>query len=56
MMPAADVVITRSLQQSQGWSSRTVSDIWAYRELLYFFIWREIKVRYEDPSALDGAL
>jgi homopolymeric O-antigen transport system permease protein len=47
-MPAADVDITRRLQPSQGWSSRTVSDIWAYRELLYFFIWRDIKVRYKQ--------
>lgn len=47
-MPAADVVITRRLQPSQGWSSRTVSDLWAYRELLCFFIWRDIKVRYKQ--------
>jgi homopolymeric O-antigen transport system permease protein len=47
-MPAADVDITRRLQPSQGWTSRTVSDIWAYRELLYFFIWRDIKVRYKQ--------
>ena len=47
-MPAADLVVTRRLQPSQGWSSRTVSDLWAYRELLYFFIWRDIKVRYKQ--------
>jgi lipopolysaccharide transport system permease protein len=44
----ADVLVTRRLQPSQGWNSRTVSDIWAYRELLYFFIWRDIKVRYKQ--------
>jgi len=44
----AEVLVTRRLQPSQGWNSRTVSDIWAYRELLYFFIWRDIKVRYKQ--------
>jgi lipopolysaccharide transport system permease protein len=44
----ADIAITRRLQPSQGWSSRTLSDLWAYRELLYFFIWRDVKVRYKQ--------
>jgi len=47
-MPTAAVDITRRLQPSQGWNGRTLSDIWAYRELLYFFIWRDIKVRYKQ--------
>ena len=47
-MSTAEVLVTRRLQPSQGWNSRTVSDIWAYRELLYFFIWRDIKVRYKQ--------
>ena len=47
-MPTADIVITRRLQPSQGWNSHTLSDIWAYRELLYFFIWRDIEVRYKQ--------
>ena len=46
--PALSAVAVRRLQPSQGWSSRTLSDIWAYRELLYFFIWRDIKVRYKQ--------
>jgi lipopolysaccharide transport system permease protein len=44
----ADIAVTRRLQPSQGWSSRTLSDLWAYRELLYFFIWRDVKVRYKQ--------
>jgi lipopolysaccharide transport system permease protein len=44
----ADVLVTRRLQPSLGWSSRTISEIWAYRELLSFFIWRDIKVRYKQ--------
>ena len=47
-MSTAGIVTTRRLQPSQGWNSRTLSDIWAYRELLYFFVWRDIKVRYKQ--------
>ena len=47
-MSTADVAVTRRLQPSQGWSNRTLSDLWAYRELLYFFIWRDVKVRYKQ--------
>src|SRR5580700_6867334 len=25
-----------------------LSELWAYRELLYFFVWRDIKVRYKQ--------
>jgi homopolymeric O-antigen transport system permease protein len=46
--PALSVAAVRRLQPAQGWNSRTLSDIWAYRELLYFFIWRDIKVRYKQ--------
>jgi lipopolysaccharide transport system permease protein len=47
-MSTADVLVTRRLEPSQGWNNRTLSDIWAYRELLYFFIWRDVKVRYKQ--------
>jgi lipopolysaccharide transport system permease protein len=45
---AAELPVTRRLRPSQGWSTRTLSEVWAYRELLYFFIWRDIKVRYKQ--------
>ena len=47
-MIAAELPITRRLRPSQGWSTRTLSEMWAYRELLYFLIWRDIKVRYKQ--------
>ena len=25
-------------------------DVWAYRELLYFLIWRDVKVRYKQTA------
>ncbi|NIR94279.1 MAG: ABC transporter permease, partial [Gammaproteobacteria bacterium] len=30
------------------WSALQLDELWAYRELLYFFIWRDIKVRYKQ--------
>lgn len=33
---------------SRGWFSIGLGELWAYRELLYFFVWRDIKVRYKQ--------
>jgi lipopolysaccharide transport system permease protein len=30
------------------WWVLPVGDLWAFRELLYFFVWRDIKVRYKQ--------
>lgn len=32
------------------WPSLDVRELFAYRELLYFFIWRDIKVRYKQTA------
>jgi len=32
----------------RGWLALDLSELWAYRELLYFFVWRDIKVRYKQ--------
>ena len=45
---------TRRLQPSKNWSTRTFADVWAYRELLYFFIWRDVKVRYKQTALGAG--
>jgi lipopolysaccharide transport system permease protein len=31
-----------------GWLALDLGELWAYRELLYFFVWRDIKVRYKQ--------
>jgi lipopolysaccharide transport system permease protein len=36
------------IQPSRGWVSLGLPEFWAYRELLYFFTWRNIKVRYKQ--------
>ena len=31
-----------------GWAALKLGELWRYRELLYFFVWRDIKVRYKQ--------
>ncbi len=39
---------TTVIKPSHGWVSLKLGDLWEYRELLYFLIWRDIKVRYKQ--------
>ncbi len=36
------------LKPSSGWTAINLVEIWRYRELIYFLIWRDIKVRYKQ--------
>jgi lipopolysaccharide transport system permease protein len=36
------------IEPSRGWASLKLRELWEYRELLYFLIWRDIKVRYKQ--------
>ncbi len=45
---------TLRIQPSRGWVSLKLGELWEYRELLYFLIWRDIKVRYKQ-TALGAA-
>jgi lipopolysaccharide transport system permease protein len=36
------------IKPSQGWVSINFPELWEYRALLYFFIWRDIKIRYKQ--------
>jgi lipopolysaccharide transport system permease protein len=42
------------IKPSKGWVSLKLGELWQYRELLYFLIWRDIKVRYKQ-TALGAA-
>jgi lipopolysaccharide transport system permease protein len=35
-------------EPSNGWAWPRVRELWHYRELVYFFAWRDIKVRYKQ--------
>jgi lipopolysaccharide transport system permease protein len=36
------------IKPSRGWALPQIRDVWAYRELLYFLVWRDLKVRYKQ--------
>jgi lipopolysaccharide transport system permease protein len=33
-----------------GWFDLNLGGLWQYRELLYFFVWRDIKIRYKQTA------
>jgi lipopolysaccharide transport system permease protein len=44
----ADTDFDLTIEPSHGWVSLQLRHIWEFRELLYFLIWRDIKVRYKQ--------
>jgi lipopolysaccharide transport system permease protein len=36
------------IRATKGWSALGLGDLWTYRELLYFLVWRDVKVRYKQ--------
>ncbi len=38
------------IEPSRGWVSLRLGELWGYRELLYFLIWRDVKVRYKQTA------
>ncbi len=38
------------IEPSSGWASLGLGELWSYRELLYFLIWRDVKVRYKQTA------
>lgn len=44
-LPEEPVVV---IAPNKSWSALNPRDLWAHRELLYFLIWRDLKVRYKQ--------
>ncbi len=42
------------IQPTRNWRLVSLRDLWAYRELLFFLTWRDVKVRYKQ-TALGAA-
>src|SRR5271157_3538728 len=38
------------VEPRHGWRQLGLGEIWAHRELLYFFVWRDLKVRYKQTA------
>src|SRR5580692_2220819 len=45
--PAKPVV---SIRPAGRWPALNIGDLWAYRELLYFLMWRDVRVRYKQTA------
>ena len=43
-----------TIEPSRGWVSLKLGELWEYRELLYFLIWRDVKVRYKQTAIGAG--
>lgn len=48
LQPASAPVIR--IQPTRGWAALNLRELWAYRELLYFLVWRDVKVRYKQTA------
>jgi lipopolysaccharide transport system permease protein len=46
-IPSASPAVIR-IEPPRGWFDLRLAELWEYRELLYFFVWRDIKVRYKQ--------
>src|ERR1700676_507981 len=36
------------IEAHRRWLALDLGELWAYRDLIYFFVWRDIKVRYKQ--------
>lgn len=46
-VPAAPTFV---LEPSRAWFALKLKELWVYRELLYFLVWRDVKVRYKQTA------
>lgn len=47
-LPAAPPTVV--IEPSRGWAHLGLRDVWRYRELLFFLVWRDVKVRYKQTA------
>jgi lipopolysaccharide transport system permease protein len=43
-------VATIRIEPPRGWLDLRLKELWDYRELLYFFVWRDVKIRYKQTA------
>ncbi len=48
--PAEFTIPHLRIRPSRGWTALKLRDVWEYRELLYFLVWRDVKVRYKQTA------
>src|SRR5258708_13056248 len=42
--------LTLRIEPPRTWFELRLQELWKYRELLFFFIWRDVKVRYKQTA------
>ena len=48
MPRAAGAVPLQRIQPPRSWFELRLGELWQYHELLYFFVWRDVKIRYKQ--------
>jgi len=43
-----------TIEPRKSWAALNLRDLWLHRELLYFLIWRDVKVRYKQTALGAG--
>jgi lipopolysaccharide transport system permease protein len=43
--PSIETIV---IEPTRGWKRLRLGELWRYRELLYFLVWRDVKVRYKQ--------
>jgi lipopolysaccharide transport system permease protein len=46
-VPASTITV---IEPTGGWAALRLRGLWEYRELLYFLVWRDLKVRYKQTA------
>ena len=46
-------IVTR-IEPPRGIFRLRLGEVWAYRELLYFFVWRDVKIRYKQTAVREN--
>src|ERR1051326_2765605 len=46
----APTTATVRIEPPRGWLELRLRGVWMYRELLYFFVWRGLKLRYKQAA------
>jgi lipopolysaccharide transport system permease protein len=44
----ASASVSMRIEPPRGFFHLHLGELWAYRELLYFFVWRDVKIRYKQ--------
>jgi len=47
---AADVATVRRIHPPRSWFEFRLAELWEFRELVYFFVWRDVKIRYKQTA------